>query len=609
MCKGLLNIRKISADIWLPAKKCLIPAIWVLSLLQAGPSAFTQNLIVANPAEVKDFRAAFVNPALIAYQESHAALGGKVFHLGFVEGRSNPFRQGYVSLVLPTGINNAMGLGLQAQYFTAPLYRQSNISFLMSRRWRHKVAFGIRVNLFSRSYNEDEFDLVDPDDPVFRNGTTQWAGTLGAGVAILPLPFLSLGIGVDHINRANISLAKDDVYQPLHAHFGAAIDFGPAQATFSSFYEDGHWLPKASVSTTFRHTGYAMFGYSDNAFQAEGQFRLSGPLSLNYNYEYTLFDSQGIGQGSHAMTLIHEFDRKREVQKFELPDEFRAEFQPPDRSLTDEATFYVYSVIDKLEIVEKRIARVVDAGVTAAQLSQLTVAELGVMDSSRTETKSPYRDQPVDLARIPATLDATLSENYREFLDDISDDINDNAASARVITPKESFLRAAGIRRYFKVDSVGVENLAFHEPVYKSRQDSLLATEKLGTRAIIPQETLLSLSPEFTTFQITPVSQVLPRKWRLLLKDQQGRDFRVFEGMALPPAQLRWDWRDVLGNLAEPGVYSYQLEWWDRDDQMQSTLPKYIDIQKLLRHIRIEISNKPKDRGVETDEIDIILKR
>ncbi len=596
------NRRKTATRIFLLTSLMLFASSWWRPLL-------AQNLLVANPAEVKDFRAGFANPGIIVFQDAHAALGGKVYHLGFASEASTPFRQGYVSLALPTGISQAMGLGLQAQYFNTPLYSQSNLSFVIARRWRHRFGFGVRFNLFSRSYNSENFDLVDADDPVFRNGTTQWAGTFGAGVSVLPLPFLSLGIGIDHINRANISLAGDDVYQPLQAHIGGTLDFGPLQATFRTFYEDGRWLPGASVSTAFRHQGYAMLGYSENTFQAEGQLRISGPLSLNYNYEYTLFDGEGVGQGSHAVTLIHEFDRRPNLPKFEIPEDFRAQFEPPDHGMNDDTDFYVYSVVDKLEIIEKKLTRVIDPQVTPDQLAELTVHELGVLDSTLNENVTPYEAAPIDLRQIPATLDATLSEKYLTFIREVSEEINDKGVATRVITPKQSYLRAAGLRRYFHVDSLGSGRLAFMEPVYKSRRDSLYAIQKLGDRRIKPFESWLTLSPAATTFEITPVAKVASRQWRLIISDRQGQEVRRFEGKGRPMAELQWDWRTARGEIVQPGVYSYALHWQDNSGEWQETDKKYISVQKLMRNIRIEVTHKPKDSGVEADEIDIILKR
>lgn len=573
--------------------------------------ALTQNLILANPAEVLDFRASFVNPAILSFQKPHAAIGGKIFHLGFVQGDSSPFRQGYVSLGLPFAATRNLGLGVQAQYFNTPLFSQSNISLLLARKLGYNYSVGLRFNLFSRSFNQDNFDLVDQNDPVFSNGTTQWAGTFGIGAAFLPFPFLTLGVGIDHLNRANISLIGDDVNQPISGYLGAVLNVGLLRASVSASYEDNQWLPRTSIATDIRDKGYAMVGFSDNAIQAEGQLQISGPLSLNYNYEYTLFDSDGIGQGSHAITLIHTFDREKGLPKFEIPDDYKVEFRPPNRASSVESGYYVYSIIDKLDIVEKKLTRVIAPNISKEQLAQLSWNEIGVLDSSRVEPTSSYEEKPVDLGRIPATLEASLSKNYEEFVESIPGDLKENdKLKARVITDKQSYLRAAGLRKHLPDDpGKQTSRVRFVEPRYKTYQDSLNATQKIGQRRILPAESLTSLSAKSTTFEITPVSRMKPpQRWQLAVKDVRGHEVRRFAGQGIPVPEIRWDWRDSDGHLVSAGVYSYQLEWWDNQGSRQESLQKYLSVQKLIRHIKIEVTTDNKKVGADADEINIILK-
>ncbi len=578
-------------------------------LLVAGTSVSAQNMILANPAETTDFRSAFVNPAVLSFQRAQAALGAKVFHLGFAD-ESSPFRQGFVNIGLPFGISKQIGLGLQAQYFNTPLFSQSNISFAMSRRLGYNYAIGVKVNLFSRGFNRDNFDLVDADDPVFRSGTSQWAGTVGAGLFAFPLPYLSFAIGIDHLNRADISLAGDGVNQPLALHLGAVLNVGLFQAAVSGFYEDGRWIPQTSIKTLVHNKGYAMLGFTENSIQAEGQLQLSGPLSLNYSYEYTLFGDAGIGQGSHAVSLIHQFGRGRALPKFELPDEYKVEFRPPDRSMNQESGFYVYSAVDRLEIVEKRLHRQIADDVSKAQLAQLSQYELGVLDSSRTDSATPYEGRAVDLGLIPATLDAPISRKYQRFMGEVAEElIHNDKLKARVITGKESYLRAAGLRRHLRVDAESAGQLGYWEPGYDSVEDSLRANRKIGSGPVRTREALTSLSARSTTFQITPVTRMpRPKTWRLLIRDSNGNIAKTFTGSGLPITEVRWDWHTDSGDLVRPGLYNYHLEWIGPDETTNKTELKYISVQKLLRHITIEVTNHPKRIGADADEVNIILK-
>lgn len=592
---------RISLNLLLAA---LAAGLWPGGLIRA------QNMINANPAETEDFRSAFVNPAMLSFQDAYVAAGGKLFHLGFVEGQSTPFRQGLVSLALPKAIARHAGLGIQAQYFNSPLYSQTNVSLGFTRRLERIYAFGLKLNIFSRAYNADNFDLVDPNDPVFAGGTSLWTATLGAGAAMIPHPNLALGVGVDHLNQANISLNGDDVSQPLRAHVGAFVNFGFLQASLSVAYEDGYYFPQMTVGTSDRRLGYLRVGYTDRSARFEGQLRVSGPLSLNYSYEYTLFDAQSLGHGSHQVTLIHAFGHQRDLPKFEPPDELILEFQPPPRRTGLEPQFDVYATPEKLQIIEKRLRRVIHPEVKPEALAQLSRFDVGILDSSGTEPFLPFKKDTVDLASIPAALEANLSEDYQAFLEEISNRLGQDVhKGTNIVTGREALLRAAGLKQHLRSDTTGAR-VVIVQPKFTSPTDSLLAAQKVGPRPLKPEESLTLLSQASTTFKLEPVfGAERVRRWRLIIEDEHGAEVQRFEGQGTPPQELPWDWRDGAGQLLEPGVYYYYLVWQDALQNRYTSNKRPLYVQKLLRTITIEVTHKPKKIGADVDEIDIILKK
>jgi hypothetical protein len=577
----------------------LFLAILSLAIFQ---NANAQNSINANPAEMSDFRAGFVNPAIISFQDAHVALGGKLFHLGFVENHSSPFRQGVASLALPFGVSNMMGLGIQAQYFNSPLYSQSNLGFAITRRVHGIFAIGAKINVFNHAYNEDSFDLVDANDPVFANGSSKWSASVGLGVAAMPYPFLTLGIGIDHINRPNISLAGDEVYQPFKANFGAVLTLGMVQTSISAAYEDNELLPKISIGTFPGQLGLVRLGLNENAIAAEAQLRITGPLSLNYSYDYTLFDNEGIGFGSHQLTLIHEFDRQGNLPKIKMPGEFAAPFVAPDLGLLEQSRFAVDPSSNKLEIIDKTITRHIDPNINEEALAQLTLYDLGILDSSRAEAIVTFEKDTVDMDIVPAIVDANFSGAYIDFIRSL----NEKGIRAQIITPKESRLRAAGIKKYFGSDST----LAFVEPVYFSKADSALANQKLTAESIKTQEALTVLSPSITTFSIMPVSlESYAQNWRLKIESEDGDEIRTFAGNGMPPAEIKWDWRGDSGQVIAPGIYYYALQWLDSSGKNHTTDRSPISAQRIIRNITIEITHQPKAIGDDVNEIDLILKK
>jgi hypothetical protein len=100
----------------------------------------------------------------------------------------------------------------------------------------------------------------------------------------------------------------------------------------------------------------------------------------------------------------------------------------------------------------------------------------------------------------------------------------------------------------------------------------------------------------------------MPKKWTLVVEDANGRTVRKFEGDGMPPADIKWDWTDSSGKIVKMGMYSYYLDWYDVNNDLHTSDKRFLSVQKLHRHIKVEITNKPKSKGVNADEINIILK-
>lgn len=568
-----------------------------------------QNMMVANPSGFNDYRSTFVNPAIVPFHRTHVAAGAKIFHLGFVEGQSSPFRQGFASLILPYGLGESIGLGLQGQYFSTPLYSQSNVSFLFAHKLGHTTALGLRFNLFSKSYDQSAFDLVDANDPVFANNTSLWTASVGVGATIFPIPNLALGVGIDHLNRANVSLTNDEVFQPLKGFAGATLHLNYLEVSVSAVYEEGEILPLTTIGTNLQDVGFMSFGYTERAFEAIGQLRVSGPLSINYSYEHTLFEGDRIGGGSHQFALIHDMDYHRgRLPEFTVPPALMLNFEPPVSIADREPNFHIFLTMDKLQIVDKKLTRVFDPSLTPDALRQLSVYDIGTLDSTQEEIHLPYKKDPVDLERVPALVTPNLTEQYREFMAEFAAG-DTNGVKTNIVAPRESFLRAAGIREYINDKSDKRGDIAFLEPHYTSDRDSLLATQGLNAFNLKPTESLTTLSNKRTRFQIVPVSITeTPSSWKVIVEDVDGNHIREFSGEGMPQAEIDWDWTDEGGQLLTPGVYTYHMDWQDQLGSSHLSDKRYVAVQRVRRNIKVEITKQPKSKGVDADEISIILK-
>jgi hypothetical protein len=300
--------------------------------------------------------------------------------------------------------------------------------------------------------------------------------------------------------------------------------------------------------------------------------------------------------------LIHDFDRGRELPKFAVPKEFRAPFIPPDKGLLEQSRFAVHTTSNKLDIIDKHITRQIDPNIQPKALAQLTLYDLGILDSSRAEAIVPFATDTLDMDVVPAIVDANLSEAYLDFIQSL----NARGIRAQIITPKESRLRAASMKKYFESDST----LAFVEPVYFSPADSTLANEKMQPAAVKTSESMTVLAPRAMAFTIMPVSlESYAQNWRLVIESENGDLIRGFAGTGMPPQEIEWDWRDLSGRVIVPGVYYYALHWQDSRNKNHVSDMNPISVQRIIRNITIEITHQPKAIGDDVDEIDLILKK
>lgn len=579
-----------------------------MSYLVLGLQGRAQNLIHANPAEMYDFKSSFINPAIYSLQDAHVAIGGKLFHLGFVDDQSSPFRQGYVSVVLPYLLGNLSSLGLQAQYFNSPLFTESLISLGLAHRLGRKISLGFKMNIFSRAFNSKEFDLVDIDDPVFASGTTRWNASFGLGFIWAPLDNLTLGLGLDHLNQPDISLGPDVFQQPIKAHVGGLWDLGFLQVSLSTSYENGKFLPKITIGKFAYRRGYVRLGYGQRAAQFEGQIHLNGPLSLNYTYEWTFFDNEAAGSGSHQFTLIHEFEHQRKMPEMEIPDELVLQFEPPDKFMRRGGRFYVYPDDEKLQILEKKIKRIIDPKISQEALAQLSKADLELgQDGS-----FPYLDVEgveVDSSDIPTYVQALYSKAYQKFLQNLATRLEYyRRTQINILTPEKALLRAAGIKKQLtEEDNQSKVKLLLQQVM--DFQDSVKVLEQVGLRKIPLEETQIELHPEFTQFKIVPVVRRHHiQSWRLIIQNANGQSIKIFQGKGMPVEELSWDWRNDRGQILTPGNYHFYLEWQDFNGQVYRSDPGSFTVQKIIRNVTIEITKQPKI-GEDVDEIKIMLKQ
>src|SRR5574341_239996 len=375
-------------------------------------SASAQNLLQPYPLDLRSGQAHLLNPSIMSYQDNLIQLGMRFYHLGFIDGNAARFRLNYFSLVVPRWLPAELALAAHGQTLILPLYNQSYLDVAVSRRFQRRVAVGLKAGLLSKSYDRSEFNLVDPDDPVFQNQTALTRLDLGAGVTYWPLPMLAIALSRDHLNQPNLALGAQAFRLQGETHLALAYHFGNMQAAFIAQRNDQGFRPGGYVEMTDPDRGFLRLGFDNLGVQMEGRLLVYGPMSLNYSFNYPTADLRGETSGSHEIAFVFELDRLSPLPKLEAAPTYRYAFTAPPTSAASAPRVFLRAESDGLEIIAKRMRRLIAPDVPAHALSALSNYDLCGMDSAFVAPTLPLNFTPISNADSSATLSGLYSRTY-----------------------------------------------------------------------------------------------------------------------------------------------------------------------------------------------------
>ncbi|MDZ7362150.1 MAG: type IX secretion system membrane protein PorP/SprF [candidate division KSB1 bacterium] len=589
-------------------KNILLSLIIILPL----SSASAQNLLQPHPLDVRSGQAHLLNPSIISYQPGMVQAGMRVFHLGFLDGSAAQFRLNYVSLVLPRWLPEELAFAVHAQSLNMPIYSQSYVSFAASRRFKNFFSAGLKAGLLSKSYDRDEFNLVDPEDPVFKNQKGFTRLDLGAGVTFWPLPSVSISLSRDHLNQPNVALGQAKFNLKGESHLALSYHFGNIQTAFITQrdkqslraggffqYEDPAW-------------GFLRLGIDKIAVNLESRLQLYGPVSLNYAINYPTADLRGETSGSHEFSLVFELDRLSPLPKMETPPPFRYTFTAPPAFSPSAPRAYLRAENEVLEITAKRLLRIIEPDVPSHALAALSAYDLGVFDSSFVSKNFSFNITPIADADTSVKLLGLYSNDYRYSLRQLSENLGRAPeATATIVTNPFAQSRALGLRNYLSENTaLGLNKIQIGVPNFANRLDSLRASRRAGNRIIVPREEVLVLNPQAAIFHIATANfSAPPRRWQLAVETETGVTVWKMEGTGWIPQQLVWNWRDNDGEVVAPGYYRYAMSWQTADGALSSSPSGRFYVKKFQRTVTIRVSRKFDGLQQPADDVKMILNR
>lgn len=578
--------------------------IVILSVIMVFHPMITmgQNLISADPADIFDSESIFINPAVISFQFRQVTLGMKVYQWGFLKSHDMGLHNSYFSLSLPEIFSGRLDIGITGQNFSVPLYDQTSFSFLVAKKFIPRLSLGIRYNLFTKSYHKKYFDLVDPDDPVFSQGTLKIAQSFGMGLLFYPYSTFAVGFSCDHINHPDISLYQDTFRQPLVYDFGIRYSYTYFSSSIYFNYLQRHWQlnwvfeARPSTSTIFK------LGFVQQAANFSTQLQLFNGFAIDYNFDYPLYDINHLSKGSHQIGLVWDLDYKAPLKQFHFTDYDSGKVPIFDIP----AQFFVDMTTETLLIFCHKVVRFIHDDVPKNALANLTEHELAINNSAFNTSDFTKQGSLAEPNFNNFLISAKYSKKYLHYLKQVA--VNSKAIpvdSVDLITDSNSMSRAMTLRDSLVVQSPTLnQSIKFRHPVEEP------VTKRIDPQAIdrVAYEQHISLNPDSVSFHISSLKMgKYSGKWKVIISDVSGHEVKSFGGQGNAPAEISWDWRDNEGNLISPDIYTYHIQWEGKGGQRTCSPPRTFSVKKRSRTLHIDVRSTPDPQNDQGNVIEIKL--
>lgn len=521
---------------------------------------FSQNMVEANPANIYNPEAAFVNPAIILAQGRQVFTGIRLLQMGFIDNNSTAFKHSMLSYSQPFSVFlPKFGYGFNAQFLSTPWFSKGNYSFVVAKKITDILTIGGKGSVFTIGYDLSDANLENPIDPVFEKGM-KISFSSGVGILIGPVSNLTVGMSVDHLNRPTVNLTGNDLRQPITFDFGIHYMYGAFGPSFNVNHQDYLTVTTFGFETQSQRIGRAGIFYGNKSVILDGKlFLMNGKMAVGYRMDLSL-DSELISYsaGQHLVSLTYQFS------------------EPID------ADFKVISTTDYVNCVEKRLTIIADQGLSLDNIKDLQRYKLDLFDrrsvDALIDSAEVYNGLTYENSGGAELDEESLNYYKRAILDKIQQSGNKNF-KVNVTAPPGGGTRALAFFN-FLVKDLGIPaqnvnlvfaqdytapNADFTTPILEAFKTAIMAQNQntLLKRVKIPIENQQVFTPKEAVFKIVRMRKSKPvLAWRLVI-EKDKKIVRKIPALREPPPEVSWDWRDDDNKLISPGEYSYYFQWKD----------------------------------------------
>ncbi|MBD3288318.1 type IX secretion system membrane protein PorP/SprF [candidate division KSB1 bacterium] len=574
-------------------------SIILIVLFIATITAYSQDFIRTNPADLEDPQSLFINPAVVPFQNMVLNLGMKLYHVGFVSGNSTALKHTFNSNSLPNIPFPRVGLGITTQSFNTPYFRTVGIGVSMAYSLSPIIALGVSANGLNINYDFDYDNVLHLEDPLFKD-MNNWNVSFGFGAVVRPVSNFSFGIACNHINRPDLSLADVGARQPMIMDFGFKYYYNVFGASIYGHYQEDDLVFGILAEAKLYDKGVLKTGYHDRSFLAEGQLNLFKGISLIYRLEYPLNELNHYSYGSH---------------QFGFSWNMKSNF---------EYKYNIHASTDTVKIIKQRSLIRIDK-ILADDLDRLFSyfgsSEFGIPEN-KTSTelmKNIVEDPSFSLmeesynqyrSKLKNLLSSPQEYNSKNTIDIYC---HDEGTAERAIRIRNYLINDIGINRnYIKI--YRTYKTSDTDSLYrKAKIDSL--QKKIERNFVEDESEYIELQqpwtermiPERIYFNISNVAKTKVYAWRIEIRKITGKTVHTIEGYSQIPDLVEWDGFDADGNLINVGNYycyfqhkSSRMGRWQPKDPK----PKRITFVNITRDRIVRFT---PSTPVKPEDVEIIL--
>jgi len=575
-------------------KRYLVLWSMIVSMLSPG-LLFSQNIISADPSDMFDTEAIFVNPAVTPFQHRQVTLGMRVYQLGFLASQELGLRSSYFSISLPGTFSGLLNLGLTGQNFSVPLYDQTNFSFSIAKRPFERLSIGIKYNLFTKSYHQKYFDLMNENDPVFANGTLKFSQSVGIGFILFPWSTLAVGFSCDHLNRPDVSISADNFRQPLSYDFGVRYSWRYFSSSVFFNYVQQFWQFNWILESRPSTSSILKVGFVQQAARFSVRLDIFNGFSISYGFDYPFYEVNQLSHGSHQIGVSYNLDHHDRIKQLQYTHYNQGKF--PIFNLPSQ--FFVEMNCDTLEIMTQKIVRTIDESVPQSALANLTDMELAINDSALSLGQL-YEHGMVQQQQLNSFYNsAKYSHKYQQWF--VENLFSKRIDSLKLIASMNSIQRALDLR-----DSLLTLAPFFKQHIELKQLNGSTISKPMKKQLLerVAKEQNIILQPKSVRFHITSLKiNKYQGSWKLVISDYSHREIKTFEGKGNAPESITWDWRDNNGSIIKPDIYYYYFQWKDKNGHDRKSQPKMFSVVKIARTLNIDIRSEPDDNGTSAGSV------